>query len=238
MIAVIVTSYALRTAEAQNAGASGPPQIVTMGVGEARISPDRAAVFIGVQTHAATAAAAGADNARRQRAILDTLRSLGLPSEQLSTSNYTVSPQMQYTPNGAAPPRVIGYTVTNTVRADVQRIDDVGLVIDAALAKGANEISNLQFFSSKADSVRRVALAIAVANARADADALARAAGGSVGGVLELSSSENSPEPRVMMEPAPMLMAGSAKLTPIVGGEEHFSANVTAHWLFVNGRDR
>src|SRR5476649_1159893 len=106
---------------------------------------------------------------------------------------------MQYSPNNNAPPRVTGYTVTNTVRADVRRLDDVGRIIDAALAKGANEISSLQFYSSKADSVRRAALGAAVTGARADAEALARAAGGTLGALLELSSSESPNRPGAMV---------------------------------------
>src|SRR5439155_19103090 len=120
------------------------------------------------QTRGTTAAAAAAENARRQRTILDTLRAIGVLAEQLSTSNYSVQPEMQYAPNGQAPPRVVGYTVTNTVRVEVRRLDDVGRVIDAALSKGSNEMSGLQFYSSKADSVRRSALAVAVVAARAD----------------------------------------------------------------------
>src|SRR6185503_19010420 len=109
------------------------PIVVTTGTGETRVTPDRATIMVGVQSRAATAAAAGSDNARRQRAILDTLRALGLTSEQLSTVNYNVSPEMQYSPNGGTPPKVVGYTVSNTVRAEVRRLDDVGKVIDAAL---------------------------------------------------------------------------------------------------------
>ena len=129
-----------------------------------------------------------------------------------------------------------GYAVTNTVRAEVHKLDDVGRIIDAALAKGANEISSLQFYSSKADSVRRVALGVAVAHARADAAALASAAGGSLGPLLELSSAESAigPPPRMMMA-GQMAMA---KATPIEGGEQSFSASVSARWTFVNGRDR
>ncbi|HEY4217775.1 MAG TPA: SIMPL domain-containing protein [Gemmatimonadaceae bacterium] len=217
---------------AQTAAGSGavPPQIVTSGSGEARISPDRATISVGVQTRAATAALAGADNARRQRAILDTLRALGLTSEELSTVNYSVSPEMQYTPNGSTPPKVVGYTVSNTVRADVRRLDDVGKVIDAALAKGANEISSLEFYSSKADSVRRVALSGAVTSARADAEALAKAAGGSLGSLLELSTTEMP-----IRQPQPIMMSrmADAKATPIESGEQTFSASVTARWQFV-----
>jgi uncharacterized protein YggE len=230
---VLAITPKLATSQSPGAGVM-PAQIVTAGSGEARISPDRATISIGVQTRALTAAAAGADNARRQKAILDTLRTLGLSSEQLSTVNYNVSPEMQYSPNGATPPKVTGYTVSNTVQADVRRLDDVGKVIDAALAKGANEISSLQFFSSKADSVRRVALASAVASARADAEALAKAAGGSLGPLLELSSS-NSP----IRGPQPIMMSrmADAKVaTPIESGEQTFSASVSARWLFIPGR--
>jgi uncharacterized protein YggE len=191
---IIVLIAGTRLLAAQNVTAP-IPQIVTAGTGAARIAPDRATIFVGLETRATTAAAAGAENARRQRAIIDTLRALGLTNEQLSTVNYNVSPEMQYSPNGQTPPKVTGYTVTNTVRADVRRLDDVGKVIDASLAKGANEISSLNFFSSKADSVRRSAMESAVLNARADAEVLARAAGGTVGPLIEISSSEIQPQP-------------------------------------------
>ena len=114
---------------AQAGSGPTPAQIVTSGIGEVRATPDRATIFVGVQTRATTAAAAAADNARRQRAILDTLRALGLGSDQLSTMNYNVSPEIQYNPNNQ-PPKVTGYIVTNTVRADVRRLDaaPVGMI--------------------------------------------------------------------------------------------------------------
>src|SRR5262245_28519337 len=154
----------------------GPPQIVTTGEGEARLTPDRATLYVGVQTRATTAASAAAENARRQRAILDTLRALGLGADQISTINYNVSPEIQYDRPGGAP-RVTAYTVSNTVRAEIRRLDDVARIIDAALAKGANQVSGLEFYSSNADDARHAAIASAVAKARADAEAIARAAG-------------------------------------------------------------
>jgi len=113
----------------------------------------------------------------------------------------------------------------------LRRIDDVGRAIDAALAKGANEISSLQFSSSKSDSVRSVALASAVADAKAQAEAMARAAGGSLGQLLELSTSMPI-RPMPMMQPT---MARAAA-TPITPGEQSISATVSAKWAFVPGR--
>ena len=216
-------------ASAQAVNSALPAQIATTGSGEARIAPDRATIFIGVQSRGITAAAASADNAKRQRAIIDTLRALGFGSDQLSTMNYNVAPEIQYGQNNQ-PPKVTGYSVTNTVRADVRRIEDVARAIDASLAKGANEISGLQFFSSKADSVRRSALSIAVANARADAEALARAAGGALGPLLEVST---EPSIRPMQGMVGVTAMAARAPTPIEPGEQSVTVSVTTRWLFV-----
>ena len=214
---------------AQVVGAPAPAQIVTTGNGEVRLAPDRATILVGVQSRAATAAAASSDNARRQRAILDTLRVLGLGSDQLSTLNYNVAPDIQYSPTNQ-PPRVTGYTVTNTVRADVKRLEDVARIIDAALAKGANEIAGLQFYSSKADSARRAAMELAVANARADAETLAKAAGGTLGPLLELSTSFSVRPMQEVFGAAPMAARAA---TPIEPGQQSVTASVSARWIFV-----
>jgi len=241
---MILTRYALTAAFSTAAGAfgptsayaqnpqSGPPQVVTTGTGEVQLSPDRATVIVGVQSRAATVGQATSDNARRQRAIVDTLRALGLGADQIATVNFNVSPEMQYPPNQT--PKVSGYVVTNTVRASLRRVEDVGRTIDAALAKGANEVSGVEFTSSRADSARRVAIAEAVAHARADAEAMARAAGGTLGPLLEVVSGV---EPIRPFE-ATMARArvAAAAPTPIEPGQLTVTATVTARWTFVPNR--
>lgn len=211
---------------------AGPPAISVSSTGEARVTPDRAWVTVGVMSRAATAAAASAANARTQRAILDTLRAMGFQPEQLTTSGYNVSPDMRYNQQ-TGESTITGYTVRNSVRVEVRRIEQVGPVIDAALKKGSNEIQGIGFFSSRADSARREALANAVALARADAEVLARAAGGTLGELLELSTTG-------MFRPAPMMdmaMARAGKAegaqTPIEPGEQTVQAMVVARWRFV-----
>ena len=61
------------------------PEIVTSASGEAQLVPDRAAVYIGVQTRASTAAAAARDNAQRQSAVIGAVIAAGVPREQIST---------------------------------------------------------------------------------------------------------------------------------------------------------
>jgi uncharacterized protein YggE len=212
-----------------------PPRILTTGEAQVRVTPDRATILVGVQTRAATAAAAGASNARTQKAILDTLKAMGLTPDQLATQSYSVNPEMQYPPSGG-PGRVTGYTVSNVVRVELKRIDQVGPVVDAALAKGANQINSIQFSSSAAAEARRSAMADAVRDARADAEALARAAGGSLGPVIEISSS--SPPIRPMYAEVAMRSMAKADATPIEPGEQVISATVSVIWQFVPGTGR
>jgi uncharacterized protein YggE len=220
--------------QATGTSPAAPPQIVTTGEGEARLSPDRATLYVGVQTRATTAASAASENARRQRAILDTVRALGLGPDQISTINYNVSPEIQYDRPGGAP-RVTAYTVSNTVRAEIRRLDDIARIIDAALAKGANQVSGLEFFSSNADDARRTAIAAAVTKARADAEAIARAAGGSIGALIELGTSVPPVRPyEVAMRS--MAVAQVATPTPIEPGQQIVHATVTGRWVFVPGR--
>ena len=110
LAAAMVGSVGCTTARAQQPVPSpspavqvqgGPvPQVVTNGQGEAKVVPDRARLEVSVQTRAATAAAAGSENARKQQAVLDALRKLGFSSDQLSTVNYNLYPEMRYDQNG------------------------------------------------------------------------------------------------------------------------------------------
>jgi uncharacterized protein YggE len=209
-----------------------PSEISTSATGEARYVPDRASISMGVQTRAATAAKASADNAVKQRAVIDAIRALGIGAEQISTENFSLNAEQVYNPQaGDKAPRVTGYVATNTVRVEVKKVEQVGGLIDAAIAKGANDISSLDFHSSAPDSLRRVALANAYKQAAADATVLAQAAGGSLGELIELTTGSGSegPTPRIMA------MAKSASSTPISVGEQGTSASVMARWRFVSG---
>jgi uncharacterized protein YggE len=235
----VVASFAWSVAAgAQQPGGPGAvptPQIVVAGTGEARVAPDRAVITIGVFSRATTATVAARDNARRQQAIIDTLLTLGLAREQISTMNYNVNPEMRHLPQSGRT-EVTGYTVSNNVRVDVRRLDQVAQAIDAALAKGANQINGLDFYVFNADEPRRRALAQAIERARADAESMARAAGGSLGGLLEMSTGFVAiPMPRQEMAMAASMRAQADVATPIQPGEDIVRAVVTTRWQFVPG---
>ena len=215
-------------ASAQTA-APPAPQIVATATGEARLRPDRANIQIGVQTRARTAAAAARENNDRQQAVIDVIVAAGIPREQISTDNYNVSADTRIDKTGQNAV-VAGYVVTNVVRVEVRRIEQVGPVIDASLVKGANQIRGVEWSSSNPDAARRQALADAVAKARGDGDTMARAAGGKLGALLAISTTDDAEEPRPMYRSA---MSGGLASTPLEPGELTVQVHVTARWQFV-----
>jgi uncharacterized protein YggE len=220
------------TAQTPAAQSFAPPSLVSSGQGEAKVTPDRVSVLVNVQTRAATAAAAAADNAKRTRAVLDALTRLGLAKDQLSTEGFTAYPEMRYDKEGGNP-QVVGYVVTNSVRAESKRVDQAGAIIDAALGAGANMINALSFYASSIEEPRRQAIGLAVASARADAEAMALAAGGTLGGLVELSTQGPTAPPRPMFDLASARKVGMAEQTPINPGQQTVNVYVTARWLFV-----
>jgi uncharacterized protein YggE len=204
-------------------------EIVTAATGEAQLAPDRATLYVGVQTRSATAATAARDNAQRQRAVIEAIVSLGIPRDQIATENYSVAPDTRYD-QATQKTTVVGYVVSNVVRIDVHRIDQIASVLDTALGKGANQINSLDFYASNADSARHVALVQAISRARADAQVMAQAAGGSLGSLIELSTTDAGPRPVYRMAATAGIAAAP---TPIEPGQQRLQVSISARWRFV-----
>ena len=64
-------------------------------------TPDQALISVGVETRAATAQEAAAQNAVQTQAVLDALRKQLGANAEIKTTNYTVSPLYNYPPNAS-----------------------------------------------------------------------------------------------------------------------------------------
>jgi len=215
----------------QGASNASIPSISVGAQGEVKVSPDRANIQISVQTRAATAAAAANENAVKQKAVIDAIRALGIPAGDISTVGYNVFPQQRYEPNRE--PVIVGYNVTNTVAVELKKLTLVGPVIDAVLAKGANMISSLRFYASNTESARREAIALAIQKARADAEAAARAAGGTIGGLLEINVGAYFTPPPLPMGLNVTAARSQGVDTPISPGEQTVTVDVNTRWSFI-----
>ncbi len=216
---------------AQQASHESRPSLITVSArGEVQAVPDRAYVLLSVQTRSVTAAGAAGENASKQTAVIAALRSLGIAASRISTQNYTVTPETR-NDTGNHTPRVVSYLVSNSIRVEISDLSLVGKVIDASLSHGANQVASLSFFESDADRLYRAALTLAVSNAKAQANVMAVAAGGHLGGLVELNSA-GSQFPSPVMGNVRMATFAAAE-TPIMPGQDMIQASVTGKWVFV-----
>jgi uncharacterized protein len=207
------------------------PEIMAMATGESRAAPDRATILFTVDTRAATAAQAGEQNAARQTAVINALRQAGVAADAVQTVSYTISPEYQWD-EPRRTQRIVGYVARNVIRLEVRELARIGPLIDVALRGGANEVSSLQFYSSRRDELRQEAVVLAVTRACREASAIARAAGGTLGPLMQANTSDGYMPPPA--PPMPMMRQEAAAAdTPITPGDLEIRVNVSTRWRFV-----
>ena len=206
------------------------PTLTMNGVGSAQIAPDMAEVTLGVVTEAKDAARAHADNAAQAARIQNAVKALGIAERDIQTTRYDFEPVYDVKDNGRSV--TTGYTVTNAVVVKVRNLNNVGKIIDAALANGANRIDSLNFTASDTSAAKNEALTDAVRGAKEKAQAVASALGVRLVRIANVYADTQADMPR-NENYMPMMMAkgASAAATPIAPGELSVAATVNVTYV-------
>jgi uncharacterized protein YggE len=229
----LILALVLPVAAQLSGGPGLPPTVRAHGQGMASARPDQAQIDIGVLTEAATAQAAGQQNAKQLSDVLAELKKMLPPAATVETISYSLNPNYRY-PRDGGKPTIAGYIATNIVRVTVDDLTLVGKVIDASTKTGANKINRIHFRLKDEQRVRARALAEATAQARANAEAMGKAAGIRLGGVVVLEDT-TAPEVRPMMREMAMARAADAAPTPVEPGMIDVHVTVTI-WVAIEGQ--
>jgi uncharacterized protein YggE len=224
---------------AQEAPTSGPraPEIMALGEGTRSVPADRASVIVSVETRARTPSEAGGLNATMNNAIRAAIATLGVPREDIATYGYNVYATRREQPYA----RDTEFVASNAVRVTLRRPEQLALlgrVIDTALTAGATHIAGVRYEARRTSEAEREALADALADARSRAAAVARAAGGSLGELLQVTT--QSMPGAIDLTGGMMRAAAQARMrmepTSVTAGEIEVRQYVTARWRFVPGQ--
>ena len=208
------------------------PVLTVAGTGEARVAPDEATVRLGVFAQEPTARAAQDAVNRTANAILEAIRRLGVPADQIQTQDLSLSPvYAQGRPEGEnQEPRIVGYQATNTVAVRLDKLEQIGPAIDAGLAAGANRLDGVVFGLRNDAAAQAEALTRAVEAATAKARTLARALRVRLVRIVDVA------EGGITMQPPPFLKGrfeadvAAMSATPVSTGQVGVSASVTIRW--------
>ena len=132
------------------------------GTGTLRTPPDIASAFLGVVTENKELSAAQKENSVTMDKVIASLLKLGIAEKDIKTENYSITPEYDFVEGKQI---FKGYRVNNNLRIMIRNIQQVGRVIDTAVANGANTVYNVNFSLLNREEIYKRALSLAIKNA-------------------------------------------------------------------------
>ena len=153
------------------------------GTAVVNVTPDRALIQLGVQSNGATPSEVRFLNTLAIEEVIDTIKSFGVAAKDIRTDRYIVRPIYE----NYNSLHIKGYRIDNLVAVTLRDVDKVSDVIVGALEAGANEVVDVELYTSELRKYRDQAREMAMQAASEKAQALANTAGVDTGCVLTIN---------------------------------------------------
>ena len=164
-------------------------RLTVNGSGSVQVSASYALVTLGVRSTEKTVMKAQSKTNEAISAIRKALTQSLLPEEAISTDRVSIQTDYDYSSFGA---RSNGYQASQALMLKVEKLDDVGKVIDTAFEAGATYLDGVSFYAADTDEASAEALRLAVKSADAQAKLLADALGLTISGIESAQVNSNS----------------------------------------------
>ena len=195
------------------------------GEGKVTAVPDVAVVSAGVVAQGTSVKQVQQEMNTKINTVTDSVKKLGIDSKDIQTTNYSVSPTYDYR---AGTQKIIGYQANTNVTIKVRAIDKANDVVDAATAGGANQVGGISFDVSDKTKAENEARVKAVEEAKKKAETASKAAGFSLGRVINYSENFGGmPRPMPMYAKADMAGAPESAPTQIEPGSSEVTVSVS-----------
>lgn len=211
------------------AAAGSGATITVTGSGQVEGTPDTATFQIGVQTTAATAAAALDQNNTQVAALEQSLEQDGVPLKDIQTSWLNLSANTNS--NGD----VTGFTANDDLSVTMTNLAGLGSALDDAVHAAGNgaTLGGISFSISNQSKLLAAARAQAMLEADTEASQLASGAGLALGPVLRVTDQENAGQ-QVFYSPTAFAAANGTASVPVQAGQQPISVQVTVVYQLVS----
>lgn len=200
------------------------------GTGRVSVEPDLATVNLGVQTQAETAVEALEQNSEQMQAVIDALIEADVAEEDIQTQGLSLNPiydQPAPVEEGQAERELQGYRASNVVEITVRNLDDLGTIIDEAIAAGGNTIQGIRFEVSDPQSAVTQARQAAFNEAQNKAQQLVELSEAELGPVIRIIESGGTPTPVFREEVA---FDAAAAGVPVQAGTQEVEVFLEISW--------
>jgi uncharacterized protein YggE len=187
--------------------------ITVSGIGEATGRPDVVDVDVGVSILADTVAEATSVAADKAQAVGSTLATAGIATEDLTTTEYSIRPEYDYSGNTQ---RLVGYRVSNLMRVRLRDLTASGPLLDSISSAGGDDtrVNGLTFGVADESALQSEARENAWDDALAKATQLARLSGRTLGPATSITETIRPPISPVRMLASDVAMEKSTPIQP------------------------
>lgn len=157
--------------------------IQVSGTAVVNVLPDRALIQLGVQSNGMTPSKVEAANTKAIQQITTALSHIGVDAKDITTDHYVIDPIYEDYDDLY----IKGYRINNVVAITLRDVNKTSQVLVAALEAGANEVIDVELYTSELRKYRDQARELAMQAAGEKAQALANTAGSTTGCVLTIN---------------------------------------------------
>jgi len=158
------------------------------GTAVVNVVPDRVLIQLGVQSNGRSPKEVQARNSTTINQVTKALKNMGIEAKDIATDWYTIEPLYEDYDSL----RIKGYRIYNVIAITLRDVKKTNDVIVAAMQAGANQVVNVEFYTSELRKYRDQAREMAMKAATEKAQALAHAAGAETGCVLNINENTSS----------------------------------------------
>ena len=206
-----------------------------IGTATKSVEPDTLIIEFGVETVAETAKKALEQNSEMISSAIASLKTVGITSDELSTSRLNIYPVYQSHEDlltGRYVQEIVGFQASNVLSIETDQLSDAAKIIDLAIDNGANRVDFVSFTVSppKIKSVKESLIEEAVLDAKVKAKIAIKPLSQKIVGVSSVIVNDSGYSPAPMLQSAEMF-AGSA---PIYSSDKDISVSVNVIFLIAD----
>lgn len=203
---------------------NNPAQVCVSGEGKIKTRPDQAIINIAIETKGAKAADVKKENDAATDKVLQFIKTMKIPSEEVLTQNVSLNTNYDYEK------KKHNYIATQSISIQLKDLSKYAELSAGLVDAGVNRIDNVEFKSSKIKALQSEARKLAVIDAKGKATDYVTALGQKIGKAILITDNSQANYPMPMyknMTAMSMADGAQAQAETIAIGEIEVIANVS-----------
>lgn len=203
------------------------PLITVNGEGKVKVAPDQVSINVSVESKGSKAADVKKENDAKIDAVIKFIKKSGIADADFKTQRVYLNDEYDYDK------KKHNYVATQTISILVKDLNKYDPLMEGLVDQGVNNISGIEFRSSKTEALKSEARKKAIEDARKKATDFTSALGQGLGMAFSVTDNSLIDYPRPMYEMRAMALAKDVMggNETLAAGEIEITANVNVSFL-------